>query len=201
MVLGAILMLAGSAPAQASGYDLSSIFGKGGDVADMVEGLFSKSDLTVKDIAGTWVSEGSAVCFRDDNFLKKAGGVAAAQVVEKKIDPYFEKYGLTGAVVTIKEDSSFTMKIKGVTLSGTIERNDDKTFNFRFKAMNKISLGAVKTYVQKQGKTLDIMFDATKLRALVTAVGKYAKIEIAKTFGTILESYDGICIGFSMKKQ
>lgn len=175
-----------------------SIFG---DVlGNVVEGVFSKSNLSVYDICGQWTSNGAAVSFQSDNFLQKAGGMAASGMIENKINPYFEKLGLNGAVLTIEADSTFTLKAKRFTLAGDIKANGDGTFEFKFKAIKKISLGSVKAYVQKSGNNMDVMFDATKLKSLISGIAKITGISMAKTAASLLDSYDGLCVGISTTK-
>ena len=77
----------GSFAEPSSSPDLKDILGAGGGaLGNIVEGVFTKSDLTVADLEGEWTSTGSAVTFQSDNFLKKAGGTAAAGAVESKLD-------------------------------------------------------------------------------------------------------------------
>ena len=196
----AVFAVLGSGNAYAQ--SLSDLLGGtlGSTLGNVVEGVFTKSDLSVDDIAGEWTSQGSAVSFQGDNFLKKAGGLAAAGVVESKLNPYYEKVGLDGAVLTVKDDGTFSLKAKKFSMSGTLESNGDGTFTFNFKAFGKISLGKVKTYVQKSGKNMDVMFDATKLKSLLSGVASVTGISMAKTAASVLDSYDGMCVGFKMSK-
>lgn len=185
---------------------IKDILGKlgGGDtketVGNLLEGVFSSSNLSVQDLQGSWIADGPAVAFQGDNFLKKAGGSAASATIETKLKPYYQKYGLTGAAMTIDNAGNFELKIKKLTLKGTITEGTDKgVFDFNFKAAGKIKLGKVKTYVQKTSRTMDVMFDASKLMAIIDAVAKYSNISAAKTLSGLLNSYDGICVGFSFK--
>lgn len=187
------------ATAQTSSSSSSSSSLLGNTISNIVQGVFTKSNLTIADIAGQWTADGSAVSFQSDNFLQKAGGLAAAGAIENQINPYYEKLGLNNAVLTIQEDGSFTLKSK-VSLSGTIKSNGDGTFDFTFKALNLLSLGTIKAYVQKSGNHLDVMFDATKLKTLISGVASISGISIAKTAASLLDSYEGLCVGFSMNK-
>ncbi len=196
MVASLMMALAVAVPSmQASAQSLL-----GDALGNMLQGVFSKSDLSVYDICGQWTSKGSAVSFQSDNFLQKAGGTAAAGVIESKINPYFEKLGLNNAVLTIEADSTFTLKAKKFTLNGSIKSNGDGTFDFTFKALKSIKLGTVKTYVSKSGNNMDVMFDAKKLKNLISGIAKFTGISIAKTAASVLDSYDGLCVGFSMAK-
>lgn len=171
----------------------------GDALGNMLQGVFSKSNLTVYDICGQWTSGGSAVSFQSENLLQKAGGMAAAGVIENKINPYFEKLGLDNAVLTIEADSTFTLKTKKFNLNGSLTSNGDGTFDFKFKALG-MSLGSVKTYVQKSGNSMDVMFDAKKLKSLTSGIAKLTGISIAKTAAEVLDKYDGLCVGFKMNK-
>ena len=201
--LVALALMAG-ATANAQGLsDILKALGGGGDVSstigNLIEGVFSKSDITLEDLVGDYVSTGPAVTFKSDNFLQKAGGVAGAAALETKLQPYYEQYGLTGMTLVVNDDASYIMTVKGIKLSGTVTRNDgDGTFTFNLMAMG-MKVGQFTAYVEKTGKNLNLMFDATKLKEIISTVGKFSGMTIAKTLGTILDSYDGACVGFKME--
>lgn len=193
-----LLLAVTMAPACACAQSLSDIFKKGSTITNVLEGVFSKSDLTVADLAGEWTSSGPAVCFKGDDLLKKAGGIAAAAAIESKLDPYYQKYGLNGAVITIDNDGNFTMSIKKMRLSGTVAaiESEKGTFDFNFTALGKVKIGSIKGYVQKTSNSIDFMFDATKLKDIMSAVANFSGISLAKTISSLLDSYDGLCVGF-----
>lgn len=193
----AIIAISSSQPASA--LDLTSIFGNdtGNVITNLLEGVLTKSDITVADMAGTYTVDGSAVSFKSENALAKAGGVAASAAVEAKLDPYFKKFGLTGGEMQIGTDGSFTMYVKKIPLSGTIAKQSDGTFLFTFKALNK-SVCSVNAYVQKAPGKLEVMFDATKMKSLLQFLSSLTNVSVAKTMTSLLDSYDGICVGFAM---
>lgn len=172
----------------------------------IVGGLFSKSSLTVADLAGTWTVDSPAVCFQSDNFLQKAGGAAAAGVVETKLAPYYRQYGLTGSVLTIGKDGAFTLQLKNLALSGTVtaRQQDGKSaaqganFCFDFSKFGLTSIGKVDAYVTKSLGSLDIMFDASKLKTIIGVIASFSKMQIAQTAANLLDQYDGICVGFGL---
>ena len=198
------LLLIGSiqaASAQSFGDLLKGIAGGGSAtdiISNVIEGVFTKTDLTLADLVGEYKSEGPAVTFKSENFLQKAGGIAGAAAIESKLKPYYDKYGLNGMTLTIDSDANFTMKVKGVPLSGTITKNDkDGTFTFNFKAV-VVNIGKLTAYIEKSGSNLNLMFDATKLKSLISTITKITGNSLASTVGSILDSYDGACIGFKM---
>lgn len=170
-------------------------------LGNILEGVFSSSNITVIDMAGVWTSNGPAVCFQSDNFLKKAGGVAAASMIESKLSPYYNQYGLNGAVMTINTDGTFSMKLKNITLKGNITQTTEKgVFQFTFTALGSVKLGSIKTYVQKSYNTLSVMFDASKLKNLISGIAKIVNIQIVRTLTSLLDSYEGLCVGFRMER-
>lgn len=171
--------------------------GGGNAITNILEGVFSSSNLTLKDLAGKWTTNGPAVTFQAENFLKKAGGIAAAGTIESKLAPYYKQYGLNGAVFEIESNGAFKMVLKGLNLSGTISETGEKgVFEFNFKVLGSLPIGSMKTFIQKTSGTMDIMFDATKFKSLVSAIAKFTGNSLAKTAASILDSYDGMCVGF-----
>ena len=183
---------------QANAFDLKGLLGNAGTaVGGLVDGLLTQSDITVEQMAGTWTATGSAVCFQSENLLKKAGGSAVASTIESKLNPYYKQYGLTGSVLTIDSNGKFTLKVKGISLSGTVKKRSDGNFDFTFQAMGTLKLGTVKAYVEKPLSGLNVMFDASKLKTLLTAITGLTGNSLAKTAGSLLEGYDGLCVGFA----
>lgn len=183
---------------QAEAIDLKGLLGNAGStVQSVVGGLLTQSDISVEQMAGTWTATGSAVCFQSENFLKKAGGSAAASTIEQKLDPYYKQYGLTGSVLTIESDGSFTLKVKGLSLPGTITKRSDGNFDFAFKALGKVKVGTIKAYVEKPLNGLNVMFDASKLKSLISTIAGLTGNSLAKTAGSLLDGYDGLCVGFA----
>lgn len=189
-----------SSPLAAEAFNLQDLLGNAGAaISGAVEGLLTKEDITVADMVGTWTATGSAVTFQSENFLKKAGGSAAAGTIEAKLNPYYEQYGLTGSTITIEQDGTFALKVKGMTIKGTITKRSDGFFDFSFTPFGSFKLGSVKTYVQKPVGGLDIMFDAKKLKSIISTIAAFTGNSLAKTASSVLDSYDGMCVGFAYK--
>lgn len=200
--------------------DLRELLGKVGEVinntenplpslGDMAEDLLNGSDINLKELKGQWIVEGSAVSFRSDNLLQNVGGSAAASIIENKLDPYFEKYGLTGSILTIDAEGKFALKIKGLTLTGKItkqkmskgEQAQKGNFIFTFDNAGALAAGNVTTFITRRTNGLNIMFDATKLQDIMNAISSYANTSTAKAVSQLLNQYDGICVGFSLGRS
>ena len=173
-----------------------------GALGSIVSGLISKSDITVADMAGTWNYSAPSVCFQSDNLLKKAGGAAAAATIESKIAPYYSKVGLNKLSLEIDTDSTFVMHLAKGSLKGSISKDNAGDFLFQFKALGKINIGSMKTYVSMTGSSdMSLTFDVSKLISIVKAAGSISGNSTIKGVSSLLESYDGICAGFKLKKQ
>ncbi|MBD5264886.1 MAG: DUF4923 family protein [Bacteroides sp.] len=204
----AVALLLGGASAQAQGLsDLlnglgqssSSNSGLSGTVGNLLSGIFQKSDLQLEDIVGEYVSDGPAVSFKSDNFLQKAGGIAGAAAIESKLQPYYEQYGLTGMPLVINSDGKFTLTVKGIPLSGTVEAKDGKgEFTFNIKALGAVKIGQFTAYITKSGKNIDLEFDAKKLKNIISSVGQISGMKMVSALTSILDSYEGAYMGFKM---
>lgn len=199
-------VIASSTFVSASAFDIKDLLNQAGQalengsVTDIIEGVLSTSNLEVKDLAGVWTSTGSAVAFQSEDLLSQAGGVAMASTLESKINPYFTKYGIVGSVITIQTDGSFSMKLKKTTLKGKIVKGENNKFILSFEAFGKNNLGNVNLYIQKTSTSMDLMFDASKLKTILSSIASLSKKGLGNSLNTFLNSYNGICIGFKMSK-
>mgnify|MGYP000800737289 FL=1 len=174
-------------------------------LAGLAGALLSSDKISIESLHGSWAYKAPAVTFKSDNLLKKAGGAAVSETIEGKLASYYSKLGFTQMTLVINEDNTFEMKIRKMTLKGTItevtDKNSKANFVFSFKAAGKVSIGKLDTYVQKSALgTLSIMFDVSKLISLVEKVSTLTNLSSAKTLSSALSSYDGMCAGFEMSK-
>lgn len=176
-------------------------------ISGLLGGVLSTDRLSLSDLQGSWSYNEPAVCFKSENLLKKAGGTAAAQAVENKLTPYYKLTGLDKVKLTVNSDSTFVMTVRTIKLNGTIEILDDKDSEsnviFHFRALKKINLGSMNSYVVKGvgGKSIDVMFDISKLVTIADKVSGLTKSSSVKTAVNLLKSYDGLCAGFGLGKD
>lgn len=200
-IIIALAVVAAAFGIEASALDLKGILGSLGNaapaVSGVVEGLLTQSDISVPQMAGNWTATGSAIAFQSENFLAKAGGSAAASTIESKLDPYYKQYGLTGSTLDIDSDGKFTLKVKGISLKGSIAKRSDGNFDFSFTPFGSFKVGTIKAYVEKTPSGLNVMFDASKLKSLISTIAGLTGNSLAKTAGSLLESYDGMMVGFA----
>jgi len=172
-----------------------------GALGSVLGNVLANDKFTVDDIVGSWNYSSPAVSFQSDNALKKIGGAGAATAVEKKLAPYYKTIGLTNTTLTVDADHNFTMKLGVAQLKGTIEKAEDGGLVFAFNAFGKINLGKVSAHATKAGSTLNLTFDATKLIQILTKVAGVLNNTTLKAVTDLVNSYDGIYIGFKLNKQ
>ncbi len=178
----------------------------GGGVLGALGGLISNAvankKFTVDDLVGTWNYTSPAVSFQSENALMKIGGVGAATAVENQLSPYYERLGFNKTVLTVDKDHNFTLKMGVLILKGSVTKDDtDNSLVFNFNAFGKISLGKVNANATKAGKTLNLTFDATRLIQILTKISSKLNIQTLKAVSSILDSYEGIYMGFKLKMQ
>ncbi len=200
-----VAAFAALAPASASAWDLQSLLRKAGEtisdpsvITNVIDGVFATTKIDVKDLAGTWKVAGSAVSAKSEDAFGKATAVAGAAMLETQLDPYYTKYGLTGAIFTINTDGTFNMKMKKLSVNGTIEKDKSGNFRFHFNTFGATSIGNVETYISKSPSGLSIMFDTTRLQTIVSGIASASKLQMAQQASALLKNYDNIYVGFKL---
>ncbi|MDL2291741.1 DUF4923 family protein [Bacteroides sp. OttesenSCG-928-F21] len=152
------------------------------------------------DMTGTWSYTGSAVEFKSDDLLKKAGGSLASSTVEKKMDGYLSKVGVKAGVTnfTFNADSTFVSTVAGRTLNGNYSYNSEtQTVNLKYAGLVGINA--------KVSKPLDgsmaLLFDADKLLQLLVLYGSKSTNSSIKAITALAEGYDGLLLGLEFNKK
>ncbi|GFZ40297.1 DUF4923 family protein [Bacteroides nordii] len=150
------------------------------------------------DMTGTWTYSGSAIEFESDNLLQKAGGAAAATVAEKKLDEQLAKVGIKDGQVsfTFNADSTFTSTVGKRTMTGTYSYDaTDKVVHLRyFKLLN------MNAKVNCTSTNMDLLFNSDKLLKLISFISSKSSSTTLKTISSLADSYDGMMLGFALKK-
>lgn len=189
-LLSALLFVTSNVQAQS----LKDLFNKDnlGKVVDAITGN-KKIDMT-----GTWTYIGSAVEFESDNLLKKAGGAAAASIAETKLDEQLAKMGITNGQVsfTFNTDSTFTSTIGKRSMSGTYSY-DASTSHVKLKYLKLLNMDAK---VNCSSSSMELLFNSDKLLKLITFLSSKSSSATIKTVSSLADSYDGMMLGFELKK-
>lgn len=204
----ALALMLGISSAATAQLNLGNILGGSGsgnsslgDIVNSVTSVIGDNSVEISQITGTWKYKSPAVTFNSDNFLQKAGGAAASATIESKLSPYFSKAGLTALTITFNSDDTFTAKAGKMSCNGTVTKNSDGSFTFKFSSFGKIPAGSLVGYVQKKGSNITVTFDASKLMSLMSKVASLSGNSTLKSASSLLNSYDGMNIGCEMTKQ
>ena len=152
-----------------------------------------------KSIVGTWAYASPDCQFESDNMLAKAGGEAASAKIEEQLAKLYEKLGMDEVSYVFNEDSTYSSTMKGVTTKGTYAF-DSEAKTITMKTRLGLSMTA---HVVVAGSTMSILFEADKLLSGLQAVTNLAsKVNSnASLIGNLAGSYDGMRLGFELKKQ
>ena len=155
---------------------------------------------TEASLIGTWDYVGPDCQLKGDDLLKNIGGDAAGAEVEKKMEPIYEKAGLNTIQYTFNEDNTCSYTIKGRKMEGTYEFDAGaKTVTVKTGKLGvKITANVVTL-----GSNMSFVFDADKILSVVkTITGAASSLNTsASTVNKLLEQFDGMMIGFELKKQ
>ena len=155
---------------------------------------------TETSLIGTWDYVGPDCQLKGDDILKNIGGEAAGEEVEKKMEAIYAKAGLNTIQYTFNEDKTCSYTIKGKKVNGTYE------FDAEAKTVIiKAGKLGVKTtaHIVTLGSNMSFVFDADKILSVVkTITGVASKLNSsAATINKLTEQFNGMMIGFELKKQ
>lgn len=190
-ILFAVLLIS-LASVSMNAQDLKSV------LSGIAKAVVGDKATTASSLVGTWTYVAPACQFESENMLAKAGGAVAAKEVEDKMQSVFDKIGMNGCRYTFNEDGTYSYTIKKRTINGTYTFDDkEKTITMKGK------LG-VKTvaHVTVTGNSMCMVFNADKLMSILkTITGTVSKVNsTASTINSVAEAYDGMMLGFELKK-
>ena len=151
-------------------------------------------------LIGTWDYVGPNCQLKGDDLLTNIGGDAAGEEVEKKMAPIYEKAGLNTIQYTCHEDKTCSYTIKGKKVEGTYEFDaESKTVTIKAGRLKVKTVAHVVTL----GSNMSFVFDADKILSVVkTITGAASSLNTsASTVNKLLEQFDGMMIGFELKKN
>lgn len=156
---------------------------------------FSQADLC----AHTWKYSKPGCAFTSENLLAKAGGEIAASKVEEDLSKYYSKFGFSksNTYFTFKTDGTFAAKIDGKSWNGTYTF-DEKTHAIQLKGLLLSASG----FATRTANGISLLFEQKKLLTLVKTLSKLnlTGSTTMSAVSSIVDSYDGVRIGFEMTK-
>ena len=187
-----ILLVMCGVSANAGAQDLKSI------LSGVAKAVVGNKATTASSIIGTWTYSGPECQFESENLLAKAGGEMAAKEVEEKMIAVYNKGGMNNIRYTFNEDGTYSYQMKKRTVTGSYVFDDAaKTITMT----GKLGLKTV-AYVTVTGNDMSMVFKADKLMSILkTITGAASKVNsTAATINSVAEAYDGLMLGFELKK-
>lgn len=169
------------------------------DIFSGVVNAVTGNKVSTSSIVGTWKYSAPACEFESDNLLAKAGGAAASKKITSKLSSLYTKLGMSNVSYTFNSDGTYTSSFKGKSTSGTYTL-DESTKALTLKTSAGVTM---KTYVSVSSSTMSILFESSKLMdGLKTISSLASKVNsTASLFSSLLGNYDGMRLGFKLKKQ
>lgn len=166
--------------------------------------IASNTQLTVANLEGTWGYVAPACKFLSEDFLMSAGGEVAASQLSEKIAPYYSKIGITPESFSFKFDTegAFVLTFNKLPLSGTATQTEESAvFNLEFIKIGTTALATTPAYFEVVGDKMVVLFEIEKFVELFRSVVNKLGITTLNSIFQLVDSYDGILIGFELKKQ
>lgn len=172
-------------------------------VKDAVTSVTGGQKLTAKNLEGTWTYVNPAVQLEGDNALKNVAASVAAGEIEKKLKAYCAKVGIIEGMFNyaFNTDSTFTNALKNKTLSGTYSLNpEEKTVELHYALGGKWKVTTLTAQVVIAGDQLSLLFNADKLLDFLGKLSSVSNNSTLKAVNKLASQYDGMMLGFELKK-
>ena len=169
----------------------------GEGVANAITSVIGLNKVRPQELLGTWSYSGPGCAFMSENLLAKAGGEMAAVQIEQKLLPYYQQVGLSAnnTMISFKEDGTFSAKIGGAPLTGQFTFDEQSQ-----KITLKTLLFSTNCYTKKELGGISILFEANKLLTILQLASALSGSKDLQTIGEISKNYDGVRIGFDMRR-
>lgn len=169
----------------------------GGTLANAFTSVIGLDKVTKSGMVGTWRYDSPGCAFTSENLLAKAGGEVAATKIEEEMAPYFQQVGINAqnTTVTFNEDGSFSASIAGKSFKGTWTL-DESTAKVTMKGL----LLTINCYAKREYSGISLLFESKKLLTVLQAMAAMSGNDTAQKIGDLSKNYDGVRIGFDMKK-
>ena len=169
----------------------------GGTLANAFTSVIGLDKVTKAGMVGTWHYDSPGCAFTSENLLAKAGGEVAATKIEQEVAPYFQKVGINAqnTTVTFNEDGTFSATIAGKQFGGTWTI-DEPTAKVTMKGL----LLSINCYAKREYSGISLLFESKKLLNILQVMAAMSGNDTAQKIGELSKNYDGVRLGFDMKK-
>ena len=158
--------------------------------------LGGNSKLTQQQLVGTWTYTRPGCAFTSEKLLAQAGGEVVASEIKTKLQPSYQKVGITSSntQVTFNQDGTFSAKIAGRNWTG----------KYTFDAANsKVTMQGlllnINCYAKHNSDGIGLLFESKKLLTLLQTMSALSGNQTLQDVGELSKNYDGVRLGFDMK--
>ena len=168
-----------------------------GGVINAITSVIGLDKVSAQNLIGSWTYSGPGCAFTSENLLAKAGGEVAAAQIEEKVKPYYDQVGISASntQITFNQDGTFSSKIAGTNFSGTYTF-DESSQQIKLKGM----LLSINCYTKREINGISILFEAKKLLTVLQTMSALSGNANLQTIGDLSKQYDGVRVGFDMKR-
>ena len=156
-----------------------------------------KTKTSEADINGTWTYAEPKIVFESDNILNQLGASVASSKLENMLSKQLEKIGLSEGKSTLelKSDKTYNFTMGKKTYSGTYTYDAASS---KLVLQGSLGLSTLNCTATVKGNELYMLFEADKL--LTFATGIAGTSSTLSTLSTLLKSYNGLKLGWTMKR-
>ena len=176
---------------------LSTIF-SGGTIANAFTSVIGLDKVTRQGLIGTWNYNGPGIAFTSKDLLAKAGGEVAATKIEQELLPYYNKVGISASntYAIFDANGNYSVSVDGKKFSGKYTFDEENA-----KLTLQGWLFNVNCYAKREYGGISLLFESKVLLSVLRTLTAFSSDETTRKFSEISKNYDGIRIGFDMKKQ
>ncbi len=176
---------------------LGGVLSNGSATNGLLNMVIGYVKIDERELYGTWAYQAPGCAFTSENLLAKAGGAVAAENVKQKLAPAYNTVGINAnnTFFVFSQDQRFQAKVAGIPLSGTYTY--DKT-----NCAIKFNTGLVSAtgYLTRTTSGMALTFESKKLLTILQVASAMSGNETLKTVGDLSKEFDGLRVGFDMRK-
>ena len=176
---------------------LGGVLSNGSATNGLLNMVIGYVKIDERELYGTWAYQAPGCAFTSENLLAKAGGAVAAENVKQKLAPAYNTVGINAnnTFFVFSQDQRFQAKVAGIPLSGsyTYDKND---CSIKFNA----GLVSATGYLTRTTNGMALTFESKKLLTILQVASAMSGNETLKTVGDLSKEFDGLRVGFDMRK-
>lgn len=171
----------------------------GAAVGNILTSVLGLDKMNQQSLIGTWSYNQPGCAFTSENLLAKAGGEVAAAKIKSQLQPTLQKVGVNSGntQVNFNQDGTFSAKICGKPWNGKYTF-DESTGKITMQGL----LLSINCYAKRNTNGISLLFEASKLLTMLQTMSALSggNNSTLNTVSDIAKNYDGLRIGFEMKK-